>query len=342
MVKFRQAFVRATAKRAATRPTSIDLFAGAGGATTGLKRAGYDVLAAVELDGDAARSFSANHPEVRVFVQDIRRVQIEALLDELRLRSGELSLLKACPPCQGFSSLGTRDSADARNDLVLEVWRFIRGLRPRVFVVENVVGLLRDQRLADVLRKARALGYGVREYVINANDFGVPQKRRRLVILGVRGIPRASLPTSLVAAAAGLRVDEGAKTVRGAFALLPLASQSDAAARFRTPAANTLARISRIPVGGNRFDLPDEFVLACHERLGRRTATSAYGQSTNPPRVRGLMIAQGYTEKANRMRRSVEKTDYAEFKTWDLVIDETRRMHLGWLEVSKKRGSRGA
>ncbi|MBM4383631.1 MAG: hypothetical protein FJ091_09720 [Deltaproteobacteria bacterium] len=72
------------------------------------------------------------------------------------------------------------------------------------------------------------------------------------------------------------------------------------------------------------------------------TAIDHYSKSTNPPRVRGLMIAQGYTEKANRMRRSVEKTDYAEFKTWDLVIDETRRMHLGWLEVSKKRGSRGA
>ena len=108
------------------RPTAIDLYAGAGGATQGLKGAGFRVLAAVENDPDAAASYYANHPEVVPLFFDIRDAPIRELRLALGLERGEVSLIKACPPCQGFSTLGSRRRDDPINDLVGEVWDWVR------------------------------------------------------------------------------------------------------------------------------------------------------------------------------------------------------------------------
>ena len=100
--------------------TALDLIAGAGGATQGLKDAGYRVLAAVEEWSDAVRMFSANHPEVGVLDQDIRCVEPRALRTSLDLSVGSLDLITPCPPCQSFSTLGRMDASDSRNDLIGE------------------------------------------------------------------------------------------------------------------------------------------------------------------------------------------------------------------------------
>jgi len=100
--------------------TALDLIAGAGGATQGLKDAGYRVLAVVEEWSDAVRTFSANHPEVRVLEPDIRCVEPGALRTSLELSVGSLDLVTACPPCQSFSTLGKMDASDSRNDLIAE------------------------------------------------------------------------------------------------------------------------------------------------------------------------------------------------------------------------------
>ena len=104
--------------------TALDLFAGAGGATQGLKDAGYRVVAAVEEWSDAVRTFSANHPEVGVLERDIRCVEPRALRTSLELSVGSLDLITACPPCQSFSTLGRMDASDSRNDLIAETERF--------------------------------------------------------------------------------------------------------------------------------------------------------------------------------------------------------------------------
>ena len=106
--------------------TAIDLFAGAGGATQGLKQAGFRVLAAVESDRDAAGTFAKNHPEVKVWAEDIRAVDPAAVRERIGTAVGELDLLTACPPCQSFSTLGRMDPTDARNDLICETERFIK------------------------------------------------------------------------------------------------------------------------------------------------------------------------------------------------------------------------
>ena len=259
-------------------PKAIDLFSGAGGATLGVRNAGFKVVAAVEADPHAAATYRANHPDIRLLQEDIRSVDPEMLRKELKLPPGELTLLKACPPCQGYSSIGVRDADDTRNDLVAEVWRFTRVFKPRIVMIENVPGLASDYRLSRLVRQLRSVGYGVKEYVTNATLFGVPQRRRRLIVVAVRERTRDFpesltdfLPTSFL---------DGALVTAGQ--ALELANQvnpeSDVLHRPRRTSTRVAQRLAAIPVRGSRFNLPESLQLPCHVKLTRREATSAYSR----------------------------------------------------------------
>ena len=260
------------------RPTAIDLYAGAGGATQGLKDAGFRVLAAVENDPDAAASYYANHPEVVPLFFDIRDAPIRELRLALGLERGEVSLIKACPPCQGFSTLGSRRRDDPINDLVGEVWDWVREFRPLACLLENVVGLGTDARFHGLVRRLRAVGYGVRLYEVDAADFGVPQRRRRLIALGVRGRRAADLPGQL-ADALPATFDVSPRTAGEAIAVAgPIDETTDPVHRARRPKPHVLERLRAIPPGGGRFDLPRKLRLACHENMTARNATAPYGR----------------------------------------------------------------
>jgi DNA (cytosine-5)-methyltransferase 1 len=265
-------------RQEANRRTAVDLFAGAGGSTAGLRKAGYQVVGAVEYDDVASATYASNHPEIELLEMDIRDVDPAAFRRRLGLKKKQLDLLNACPPCQGFSTLGSSDAKDERNDLVSIIYPFLEEFLPAAFVVENVPGLKRDRRLRDLLAKARGLGYGVCDYVVNAVEFGVPQSRRRLIAVGVHGwvgafpehpadllsrsFRREPLPIADVLAKAG-----------------PIAEARDPIHRARTSSAVVSRRIRSIPVNGDRFDLPEDQQLDCHKALkGRRTATAAYGR----------------------------------------------------------------
>ena len=261
-----------------TTATAIDLFAGAGGATQGLKDAGYAVLAAVEFDSAAAATYRANHSDVHLMESDITSVDPDALRVQLGLERGQLRLLKACPPCQGYSALGSGDPEDARNDLVSEVWRFTRVFRPRIVMLENVPGLARDARLARLNRQFRAVGYSVRTYVLDASAFGVPQRRRRLIGLAVRERTQP-LPDSIAELLPDW-FDEGAMMTAGeALALVAeVDPDQDRLHQPRTSSPAVTERLAALPLGGSRFDLPEELQLPCHSRLEQRNATAAYGR----------------------------------------------------------------
>ena len=262
----------------AAQPTAIDLYAGAGGATQGLKDAGFRVLAAVENEPDAAASYHANHPEVIPLFFDIRDAPIRALRLALGLDHGDLTLLTACPPCQGFSTLGSRRRDDPLNDLVSDVWSWVREFRPLAFVVENVLGLRGDARFSRLIRRARAVGYGVRTYDVDAADFGVPQRRRRLVALGVRSRRATDLPKRLVDSLPAT-FDVSPRTAGEAIAAAgPIGVTTDPVHRARRPQPLVLERLQAIPPGGGRFDLPPALRLACHEKLTVRNATGSYGR----------------------------------------------------------------
>lgn len=260
--------------------TALDLFAGAGGATEGLRAAGFDVVGAVENDSAAATSYRLNHPSVRLWDVDIRRLPAAHAMRELGLRRGELTLLKACPPCQGFSSMaeGRARVNEEQNDLVLHTIRFVRALRPRAVLLENVPGLGRDARAKRLLGALHELGYASRQYKVNAVDFGVPQRRKRLIILAARGL-RSKLPDDL--SPHGLDGDLPPDvSVKSAFQqlaedLVP----GDPLNRHRTLSEKVARRVSAVPVGGSRFDLPADLQLDCHVRLsGSRSATGSYGR----------------------------------------------------------------
>ena len=168
---------------------AIDLFAGGGGLTVGLKRAGFAVAAAVELDKHACATYRANHREVNLLELDITEVSG----DQLRELAGveKIDLLAGCPPCQGFTSLNRKGENDPRNKLVLQMSRLAEEIRPRAIMMENVAGLTtKGKSLYEELRlKLESLGYVLADSaeVLEVADYGVPQRRRRLVLLAGKG-----------------------------------------------------------------------------------------------------------------------------------------------------------
>lgn len=179
------------------RPCAVDLFSGCGGMTQGLKSAGFDVIAAVELESLAAETYRLNHPEVRLWESDIRRVKPSGLLKAATKTAGDIDLLTGCPPCQSFSSvrrLNRRTPRDDRNNLLFDFLRFVKGLRPKVIMLENVPGLSLYWRWPEFIQRLESLGYRVSWEIANAADYGVPQRRRRLVLMGSRtgALPKPS------------------------------------------------------------------------------------------------------------------------------------------------------
>jgi DNA (cytosine-5)-methyltransferase 1 len=265
-----------------TEVTAVDLFAGAGGATTGLRQAGIRVLAGVENDAGASKSYRANHPDVVLKECDVREVDPDRLRRELGLRRSSLGVLKACPPCQGFSSLARGPADENRNDLVLTTVRFATAFRPRVILLENVPGLQKDKRLASVFEELGRYGYRFMKYSVNASELGVPQRRKRLIVLGVSSAVRCTLPLGLEDFLPA-DFDCTTRTVRDAFDALRLAlDEGDPLNRCRQLTAQVLTRIRAVPINGTRFDLPPALQLDCHKRIakarGVRNATASYGR----------------------------------------------------------------
>jgi DNA (cytosine-5)-methyltransferase 1 len=265
------------------RPTAIDLFSGCGGLTSGLTAAGFRVIAAVEKDEDAAASYAANHPKVLLYQQDIREVSPAQIRRDLGLRKGHrLDLIAGCPPCQGFTRLTENNGRrDPRNRLVRDFVRFVVELKPRACMMENVPGLLtRGKRYFRELENALGeAGYKVTHRVVELADYGVPQFRRRLVVLAARSkrivIPQ---PTHGMPAKETKPRRKPWRTVQDAIGSLPPPPlRSDvldrkARRRYRWHYARDVAAVVRrrlkhsIQNGRGRAALPPKLRLACHER----------------------------------------------------------------------------
>lgn len=174
-------------------PRAVDVFAGAGGLSLGLRWAGFQVVSAVELDAWAALTYSYNHSGTKVFQVDITQLS-DGELVELGGQS-KVDLLAGGPPCQGFSVAGPagKDPNDPRNSLFVELVRTAHILQPEVILMENVPGLLSrrtasSERVIDVIqREFEQVGYQTDHRVFNAADYGVPQHRHRLFIVGQKG-----------------------------------------------------------------------------------------------------------------------------------------------------------
>ena len=178
------------------KPTVVDLFCGAGGMSEGFKMAGYRILLGIEKDPSAARTYKANNPDTALIVGDIQSVADKKILE--KLGSKKIDVVIGGPPCQGFSMANThRKADDPRNGLYLEFVRVVKLVKPDFFVMENVRGFLNvkiDNR--SILEELKRLleEYEVEGRVLTAADYGVPQVRKRAIIIGRRGTGEIQFP----------------------------------------------------------------------------------------------------------------------------------------------------
>ena len=263
-------------------PTAVEIFAGCGGLSSGLENAGFQILSAVEINPVAAKTYQRNHPGVDLIVEDICKIKASYFLNHFKLKRGELDLLAGCSPCQGFSRLRKGESAnnDPRNQLGFEFLRLVKGLLPKTIFMENVPGLINTERglniFVPVKEALEKLGYHIDYDIIDTANYGIPQFRKRFVLLGSRykkypvHIPKPThtdpcnvQPSSQL---------HPWNTVRQAFRNLPPLHNGEQNRQLplhhcsRNGVIN-LQRICAIPHdGGSRSSLPPNLILQCHQR----------------------------------------------------------------------------
>lgn len=184
-----EAYQQMIAPRANDAPTVISTFAGGGGSSAGYHMVGFHELLAVEWDDNAVQTLRLNFPGLDIYHGDIAKLSVEEVLQRTGLQPGQLDVFDGSPPCQGFSTAGKRDFGDDRNQLFREYVRLLRGLQPKVFVMENVSGMVKGKMkliFVDILKELKASGYQVSARLLNAMYFNVPQSRQRMIFIGVR------------------------------------------------------------------------------------------------------------------------------------------------------------
>jgi DNA (cytosine-5)-methyltransferase 1 len=172
--------------------TFIDLFAGAGGMSEGFISEGYELLAANEIEASFFKTFQENHKEFDVngnfVLGDITKPEVQGQLYSAIPQQSSVGVVVGGPPCQGFSHAGWRDPNDKRNQLFKEFVKVVEKLKPEFFVMENVPGILtmrKGEAMKEIIETFKAIGYNVNAPLkLKAEEFGVPQKRRRVLIIG--------------------------------------------------------------------------------------------------------------------------------------------------------------
>lgn len=173
------------------RPIAVDLFAGAGGMTLGFEQAGFDVLTSVEIDPIHCAIHKFNFPFWTVLCKSVEETTGKEIRNSSQIHNQEIDVVFGGPPCQGFSLMGKRSFDDPRNSLVFHFIRLVLELQPKFFVIENVKGITvgkHKEFIGEIIDKFENNGYKINHnyQVLNAANYGVPQNRERLFLLGCR------------------------------------------------------------------------------------------------------------------------------------------------------------
>ncbi|MDX6670885.1 MAG: (cytosine-5)-methyltransferase 1 [Solirubrobacteraceae bacterium] len=257
-----------------------DFFCGCGGTSTGLRAAGMEIALGLDFDRDAGKTFRRNFPEAFFIDRNIVTVSPEEVEKLLEARSGPL-LVSACAPCQPYSSFVKRPVRDERRTLLLRLLPFIELLEPEFVFIENVPGLKSEEAPAGTFARfckaLRGVGYDVSSAVVDCQAYGVPQRRRRLVILASRLGPIDVPPPTHGRGPDVLPVS----TVWEWIGDLPPLGHGETHPDVPNHVSSALTelnlrRIRATPPGGGRLDWPSELRLTCHE--DHRGHSDVYGR----------------------------------------------------------------
>jgi len=285
------------------KPTVIDLFCGAGGLSEGLRQAGYDVLAGNDFDEAASRTFSATHKGAVFLPGSIQDVSAQDFLDATGLKKGELDCLVGGPPCQAFSVYNhQRGLHDERSHLFQEYMRIVEGLHPKWVILENVTGIFSaggGAAVTGIVERFEALGYRVEYRILKAEEYGVPQERRRVVFIGNRfGLPIVwpgkshspdLLPYTTIKDAIGdlPPLDNGEICEIGSYGSAPTSIYQTMMRTGSTTVINHSAprlgpvnveRMKHIPPGGSWRDIPHDLLPEGMKKAKRSDHTKRYGR----------------------------------------------------------------
>jgi len=285
--------------------TAIDLFCGAGGLSAGLEMSGFKVLAGVDLFEAAGKTFEKTHKDAKFVGKPIEDVTIVELMDATGLKKGELTVLAGGPPCQAYSVYNhQRGMHDARAVLFREYLRIVEGMQPEWIVMENVMGIYSiggGEAVRAIKDELGALGYQVKEKVLKAEEYGVPQERRRVVFIG----NRIGAPISHPDPTHGTDLAPFT-TIRDAIGDLPaiLNGEDPGTVKYAAPDKGefrkfvrgdqkkienhsapklgkvNVERMTHIPPGGSWRDIPHDLLPAGMQRAKRSDHTKRYGRMT--------------------------------------------------------------
>ncbi|WAC22940.1 DNA cytosine methyltransferase [Blastomonas sp. SL216] len=283
--------------------TAVDLFCGAGGLSEGFRQAGFHVLAGQDYDEPSGATFSSTHHEAKFLGGPIQKVSTQALLKAAGLKKGELDVLVGGPPCQGYSVYNhQRGVDDPRAGLFREYLRIVDGLRPKWLVMENVTGITSiagGQIVDEIERGMGTLGYRVKKRILKAEEYGVPQERRRVFFIATR----TDAPILFPDATHGSDREKFV-TIWDAISDLPVLANGEAAELlpYATGAVNeyqrelrgsaelvhnhsasklsqtNMLRMQHIPQGGSWRDIPVHLLPEGMKRAKRSDHTKRYGR----------------------------------------------------------------
>ena len=226
---------------------AVELFAGAGGLSLGLERAGFQVVLANEIEQNMATTFALNHPHTRVLNCDVHDIDFQKEIEKLGVPT--VDLVSGGPPCQGFSTVGSKRQKDPRNSLFYEFLRAVNELNPRYVIFENVSGFKRMYQGAayhTLLKELDEAGYDTVSSVLEAADFGLPQRRKRTIVIGwKKHLPAVRLPEPSHHTEAGLFHQQTLLTLMDAIGDLPPLGANDSHDQYATAPQNAYQQSMR-------------------------------------------------------------------------------------------------
>lgn len=288
--------------------TCIDLFAGAGGLSYGFGRAGFRVVAANDFDPAACETLALSHPGTKVLCGPIQNFAAVDFLADTKIADGEIDCLVGGPPCQAFSVYNhQRGMHDARSSLFREYLRLVEGLRPKVVVLENVTGITsiaNGGAVREIHKRLGELGYHVEHRILKAEEYGVPQERRRILFIGTRLGNRVLWPKQTHFAPDEIPFGSQFVTIWDAISDLPqlaIAAGDEVQPYAAPPLSNYQAlmrqgsvevynhvapflseinrrRLRFIPQGGSWRDIPFDLLPAGMRKAKRSDHTKRYGR----------------------------------------------------------------